>query len=44
MESLTDAFEIVFVEDCGGDGSWSVIESLAAGDHRVRGIRLDRNA
>jgi glycosyltransferase involved in cell wall biosynthesis len=43
MESLTDAFEIVFVEDCGGDASWSVIEDLATGDLRVRGIRLNRN-
>ena len=43
MESLADAFEIVFVEDCGGDASWSVIEALAAGDSRVRGIRLNRN-
>ena len=43
MESLADAFEIVFVEDCGGDRSWSVIEALAAGDSRVRGIRLNRN-
>jgi len=43
MDSLTDAFEIIFVEDCGGDSSWSIIESLAAADPRVRGIRLNRN-
>lgn len=37
------AFEIVFVEDCGGDDSWSVIQKLAAADHRVRGFRMSRN-
>jgi len=37
------AFEIVFVEDCGGDGSWRVIEELARSDARVKGIRLSRN-
>jgi glycosyltransferase involved in cell wall biosynthesis len=36
-------FEIVFVEDCGGDHSWEVIEELAAADHRVRGLRMSRN-
>jgi glycosyltransferase involved in cell wall biosynthesis len=35
--------EIVFVEDCGGDDSWEVIQSLARSDSRVRGIRLNRN-
>lgn len=35
--------EIVFVEDCGGDDSWSVIQQLAAADNRVRGFRLSRN-
>ena len=36
-------FEILFVEDCGGDRSWEVISTLAASDERVRGIRLSRN-
>lgn len=35
--------EIVFVEDCGGDDSWSVIQRLAATDPRVRGFRMSRN-
>jgi undecaprenyl-phosphate 4-deoxy-4-formamido-L-arabinose transferase len=43
MESLTSAFEVIFVEDCGGDNSWEIIESLVAADPRVRGIRLNRN-
>jgi glycosyltransferase involved in cell wall biosynthesis len=43
MERLTDEFEIIFVEDCGGDASWDVIRELAQSDPRVRGIRLNRN-
>jgi undecaprenyl-phosphate 4-deoxy-4-formamido-L-arabinose transferase len=35
--------EILFVEDCGGDSSWDVIQALTAADPRVRGIRLSRN-
>nr|VFJ60780.1 MAG: undecaprenyl-phosphate 4-deoxy-4-formamido-L-arabinose transferase [Candidatus Kentron sp. FM]VFJ66624.1 MAG: undecaprenyl-phosphate 4-deoxy-4-formamido-L-arabinose transferase [Candidatus Kentron sp. FM]VFK12891.1 MAG: undecaprenyl-phosphate 4-deoxy-4-formamido-L-arabinose transferase [Candidatus Kentron sp. FM] len=35
--------EIIFVEDCGGDDSWSVIRQLAATDRRVRGFRMSRN-
>ena len=35
--------EIIFVEDCGGDDSWSVIQRLAATDPRVRGFRMSRN-
>lgn len=36
-------FEILFVEDCGGDRSWSVIQELSTEDHRVRGLRMSRN-
>lgn len=43
LEAITPEFEILLVEDCGGDGSWSVIEDLAAADRRVRGIQLSRN-
>ena len=38
-----EEFEIILVEDCGGDNSWEVIRSLAQSDVRVRGIRLNRN-
>lgn len=37
------AIELVFVEDCGGDDSWPVIQDLAATDPRVRGFRMSRN-
>ena len=30
LESITSDFEIVPVEECGGDGSWQVIERLCA--------------
>jgi undecaprenyl-phosphate 4-deoxy-4-formamido-L-arabinose transferase len=43
MSKLTPVFEIIFVEDGGGDGSWPIIETLAHTDHRVRGIRMSRN-
>jgi undecaprenyl-phosphate 4-deoxy-4-formamido-L-arabinose transferase len=43
MKPITPNFEIIFVEDCSGDGSWSVIAELAAADPRVRGIRMSRN-
>ena len=36
-------FEIIMVEDSGGDGSWDTICALAKSDKRVRGIRLMRN-
>ncbi len=36
-------FELIFVEDCGGDDSWSIVAGLSRTDERVRGIRLRRN-
>ncbi len=35
--------DIVFVDDGSNDGSWEKIESLAAKDRRVRGVRFRRN-
>ena len=43
MAEITSVFEIIFVEDGGGDGSWPIIAGLARADHRVRGIRMSRN-
>ena len=43
LESTGRPFEIILVEDCGGDGSWAEIERLASTDNRVHGIRLSRN-
>lgn len=43
LESLPCSFEILFVEDCGGDHSWEVIKTLAAADPCVQGFHMSRN-
>ena len=43
LGDIADRYEIILVEDCGGDGSWDVIEGLAERDDHVRGIRMSRN-
>ncbi len=43
LPKLTDVFEAVLVEDSGGDGSWDVIQRLAAEYEWVRGFKLMRN-
>jgi glycosyltransferase involved in cell wall biosynthesis len=43
LESIGLPFEIVLVEDCGGDASWEVIKELASRDVRVRGLKLSRD-
>lgn len=43
LEPVDPAFEMILVEDCGGDKSWNVIQELAKADPRVRGIQLGRN-
>jgi undecaprenyl-phosphate 4-deoxy-4-formamido-L-arabinose transferase len=37
------SFEVLLVEDCGGDNSWQIITDLVESDRRLRGIRLSRN-
>jgi polyisoprenyl-phosphate glycosyltransferase len=43
LKGIADNFEIIFVEDCGGDKSWNIITELAKSDKRIKGIRLCRN-
>ena len=43
LDSLGVPAEVIFVEDGGGDGSWGVIDQLAARHPRIRGLRLARN-
>lgn len=43
LEIITEDFEIVLVEDCGGDRSWEIIQELAKQDTRVKGIQFSRN-
>lgn len=43
LEQITTDFEIVLVEDCGGDRSWPIIVELAKRDDRIKGIQFSRN-
>ena len=43
IEPITPDFEIVLVEDCGGDRSWQIITELAQRDARVKGLQFSRN-
>ncbi len=40
---IAGASQIVFVDDGSRDGTWELIENLAATDSRVCGIKLSRN-
>ena len=43
LDPLTVEYELVLVNDCSGDASWSVIVGLAEADATVRGLDLSRN-
>ncbi|MBI2293193.1 MAG: glycosyltransferase family 2 protein [Betaproteobacteria bacterium] len=43
LEPISPDFEIVLVEDCGGDRSWQLIRELARRDSRIKGIQFSRN-
>jgi len=43
LTQLNEDYEILLVEDCGGDNSWEVIQSLISNDSRIKGIKLARN-
>ena len=43
IQPITEAFEIILVEDRGPDNSWREIKLQQDLDARVRGIRLSRN-
>ena len=43
LETITEDFEILMVNDHSPQGDWEVIRSLAKGDARVRGLDLSRN-
>jgi undecaprenyl-phosphate 4-deoxy-4-formamido-L-arabinose transferase len=43
LPAIAPIFEIIFVEDGGGDGSWTLIDAITQTDPRVRGIRMSRN-
>lgn len=43
LDSIKQKYEIIFVEDCGGDHSWDTIEKIIKKDQKVTGIRFDKN-
>jgi dolichol-phosphate mannosyltransferase len=43
LSEITESFEIVLVNDASPDDAWSVIQSLAIKDSRIKGIDLSRN-
>jgi len=43
LETISEDFEIILVEDCGGDRSWEIIGDLARQDPRIKGIQFSRN-
>ncbi|MBN9366913.1 MAG: glycosyltransferase family 2 protein [Comamonadaceae bacterium] len=43
MDLARIPFEIIFVEDGGGDDSWNIIKSISVEDSRIFGIKLGRN-
>lgn len=43
LEEITKDFEVIFVEDAGGDNSWDIVSAIAAKDRRVKGLKLSRN-
>jgi len=44
MRDLAVSYEIIFVDDCGRDSSWQILEGLASTDPHVNAIQLMRNA
>lgn len=43
LESITQNFEFIFVNDASPDKAWEVIKKLQSHDERIRGINLSRN-
>lgn len=43
LEKIDKNFEIILVEDHGGDRSWEIIADICRMDKRVKGIKLSRN-
>ena len=43
LEKIAEDFEIIMIEDGGGDCSWDIIEELSKKDKRIKGIQFTRN-
>lgn len=44
MQGLGKTYEIIFVDDCGLDNSWQVLQDLVVSDKAVTAIQLMRNS
>ena len=43
VKAITEDFEIILVNDCSPDDSWTKIKEICARDKNVKGINLSRN-
>ena len=43
MQSNQFLYEVIFIDDGSSDRSWSIIQSMAASDSQVKGIRFQKN-
>lgn len=43
VEENSLSYELIFVDDCSSDNSWSYIKDIACSDNNVRGFRTSRN-
>ena len=43
LQTLTDSYEIILVNDCSPDNVWEAIRQVCAVDKRVVGLNLSRN-
>lgn len=43
LTSITENFEVIYINDACPQGSWEVIQQLADQDKRIKGINLSRN-
>lgn len=43
VETFTNNYEIILVNDCSPDNSWNKIQEICNQDSKVKGINLSRN-
>lgn len=43
LSRIDENYEMILVEDCGGDSSWEIIQRYALSDPRIKGIKFSRN-
>jgi len=43
LVKITDNYEIILIEDCGGDKSWKIITELIQQDPHIKGYQFSRN-